>query len=100
MFDHIAEQAAQLGVQRPSLYGLTFDMVLVTKTDPVKKTSFPVVRFSPTVNLQAFLQQQHESRKRLAESPQYVGLLEATEQDPDVIDADRRAIEPTQQPRN
>ena len=100
MFDHIAEQAAQLGVQRPSLYGLTFDMVLVTKTDPVKNTSFPVVRFSPTVNLQAFLQQQHESRKRLAESPQYVGLLEATEQDPDVIDADRRAIEPTQQPRN
>ena len=96
MFEHIADQAAQLGVTEPSLYGLPFDMVLVAKTDPVKKTSFPVVRFSPTVNLQAFLLAQQASRKQLAEAPQYVGLLEAAEQDPDVIDADRRAIEPTQ----
>jgi len=96
MFEHIAEQAAQLGVSAPSLYGLPFEMVLVTKTDPVKKTSFPVVRFSPTVNLQAFLLAQQANRKQLAEAPQYVALLDAPEQDPDVIDADRRNIEPTQ----
>jgi hypothetical protein len=96
MFDHIAEQAAQLGVASPSLYGLSFDMILVTKTDPVKKTSFPVVRFSPTVNLQAFLLAQQATRKQLADAPQYVGLLDAHEQNPDVIDADRRAIVPTQ----
>ena len=96
MFEHIAEQAAQLGVESPSLYGLPFEMVLVTKTDPVKKTSFPVVRFSPTVNLQAFLLSQQANRKMLSEAPQYVRLLDAPEQDPDVIDADRRAIEPTQ----
>ena len=96
MFEHIAEQAAQLGVESPSLYGLPFEMVLVTKTDPVKKTSFPVVRFSPTVNLQAFLLSQQANRKLLSEAPQYVRLLDAPEQDPDVIDADRRAIEPTQ----
>lgn len=96
MFEHIAEQAAQLGVSAPSLYGLPFEMVLVTKTDPVKKTSFPVVRFSPTANLQAFLLAQQANRKQLAEAPQYVALLDAPEQDPDVIDADRRNIEPTQ----
>ncbi len=96
MFEHIAEQAAQLGVSAPSLYGLPFEMVLVTKTDPVKKTSFPVVRFSPTVNLQAFLLAQQANRKQLAEAPQYVALLDAPEQDPEVIDADRRTIEPTQ----
>jgi hypothetical protein len=71
-------------------------MILVTKTDPVKKTSFPVVRFSPTVNLQAFLLAQQATRKQLADAPQYVGLLDAHEQNPDVIDADRRAIVPTQ----
>jgi hypothetical protein len=96
MFEHITEQAAQLGVESPSLYGLPFEMVLVTKTDSVKKTSFPVVRFSPTVNLQAFLLSQQANRKMLSEAPQYVRLLDAPEQDPDVIDADRRAIEPTQ----
>jgi len=58
------------------------------------------VRFSPTVNLQAFLLAQQANRKMLSEAPQYVRLLDAPEQDPDVIDADRRAIEPTQQPRN
>lgn len=96
MFEHIAEQAAQLGVESPSLYGMPFEMVLVTKTDPVRKTSFPVVRFSPTVNLQAFLLSQQANRKLLSEAPQYVRLLDAPEQDPDVTDADRRAIEPTQ----
>lgn len=96
MFGHIAEQAAQLGVESPSLYGLPFEMVLVTKTDSVKKTSFPVVRFSPTANLQSFLLSQQANRKMLSEVPQYVRLLDAPEQDPEVIDADRRAIEPTQ----
>ena len=40
MFEHIAEQAAQLGVESPSLYGMPFEMVLVTKTDPVKRHRF------------------------------------------------------------
>ena len=40
MFEHIAEQAAQLGVESPSLYGMPFEMVLVNKTDPVKRHRF------------------------------------------------------------
>ena len=95
MFEHIAEQAAQLGVESPSLYGMPFEMVLVNKTDPVKRHRFGGAIF-PTVNLQAFLLSQQANRKLLSEAPQYVRLLDAPEQDPDVIDADRRAIEPTQ----
>ena len=95
MFEHIAEQAAQLGVESPVCTGMPFEMVLVNKTDPVKRHRSGGAIF-PTVNLQAFLLSQQANRKALSEAPQYVRLLDAPEQDPDVIDADRRAIEPTQ----
>jgi len=102
MFKHISEQAALLGVQHGvNLYGLPFEMTLIQKSDAEKKSKFPVVRFSPTVNLQEFLIRQAQRVQQLAAGPSYIGLLDGPEQDPDVLLADKATIEPgpMQQPR-
>ena len=102
MFKHISEQAALLGAQHGvNLYGLPFEMTLIQKSDAEKKSKFPVVRFSPTVTLQEFLIRQAQRVQQLAAGPSYIGLLDAPEQDPDVLLADKATIEPgpMQQPR-
>jgi hypothetical protein len=93
-FEHIREQAGHLGIANPSLFGLTFEMTLTTKTSPEAKTKFPVVRFSPTMQVQAFLMAQAASVQELAGRKQYMALTDGAEQDPAVVLADKMTIEP------
>lgn len=99
MFDYIREQARLLGVEKPNLYGLSFEMLLGSKTDPTKQTSFPVVTFSVTAHLQEFLLSQREREQKLREAPNFIALPDAEEQEPETVLADKLGIEPTPQPR-
>jgi len=58
------EQAEQLGVQNPVLFGLPFQMTLESKSTEARK--FPVVQFTPTMPVQEFLLSQVAYRRQLA----------------------------------
>jgi hypothetical protein len=91
-FDHIREQAALCGVQNPQLFGLPFELTLTEKSSPERRTKFPVIRIAPTVQIQAFLLAQMQRGQQLAQGRQYVALLDAPEQDPDVLAADHASV--------
>ena len=91
-FDYIREQAGLCGVQNPQLFGLPFEMTLTEKSSPERKTKFPVIRITPTVQIQAFLLGQMQRGQQLAQGRQYVALLDAPEQDPDVLAADHAQV--------
>ena len=91
-FDYIREQAGLCGVQNPQLFGLLFEMMLMEKSSPERKTKFPVIRITPTVQIQAFLLGQMQRGQQLAQGRQYVALLDAPEQDPDVLAADHAQV--------
>lgn len=94
-FEFVQEQARELGIEKPLLFGLSFELVLVTRTAAEKTARFPVIRISPTVNLQAFLMASAQRQQQLAEAQRYVALLDEPERDRAVIAADTALIEPT-----
>lgn len=91
-FDYIREQAALCGIENPNLFGLSFEITLTEKSSPERKTKFPVIRITPTVQVQAFLIQQAQRIGQLAERRQYVALLDAPERDPVVLAADHETV--------
>lgn len=96
-FDYIRENAASLGVENPSLYGLPFVLTLSMKTKPQEQRRFPVLSISPEVDLVQFLLAQKESHSALSgDSPR---LLSATLSDPkqqssETLASDYAAINP------
>lgn len=91
-FEFVRTQAAQMGIAQPLLFGLNFELVLETKSNPDKGSRFPVIRISPTVNLQTFLMS--AAQQQLAEARKYIALLDDAERDPATIAADTSLIEP------
>jgi hypothetical protein len=83
-------QAALCGVRSPSLWGVQFELTLSEKTSGTKR--FPVLRMAPTQQLQELLIAQAQRLGQLAEHPQYVGLLDAPEQEAEVISADHAGV--------
>ena len=91
-FDYIREQAALCGVEHPQLFGLPFELTLTEKSSPEKKTKFPVIRITPTAQIQAFLVGQMQRGQALSEGRRYVALLDAPERDPAVLAADHASV--------
>lgn len=87
-FDYIREQAALCGVDNPQLFGLPFELTLAEKSSPEKRTKFPVVRLSVTIQLQAFLIGQMQRGQQLSQGKTYAALTDGSEQDPAVLKAD------------
>lgn len=95
-FDFIEKQARLCGVDNPQLFGLPFEITLGQKSDAEHKTAFPVLRITPLVIIQAFLIGQAERGQQLAERKQYVALLDAPEQSPDVLHMDHAEVSVSQ----
>lgn len=95
-FEYFREQARLCGVEHAQLFGLPFELTLAEKSSPEKKTRFPVVRMTPLAQVQSFLLAQGERVAQLQLKRPYVALLDAPEQDPCVILADKKEIEPGQ----
>jgi hypothetical protein len=64
-FEHVAAQGAELGVESPSLYGLSFSLTLSRKTKPSERSAFPVVSVSPDCDLVDFFLAQRKRRLEL-----------------------------------
>ena len=73
-------------------FGLPFEMTLTEKSSPERKTKFPVIRITPTVADSGVLLGQMQRGQQLAQGRQYVALLDAPEQDPDVLAADHAQV--------
>lgn len=95
-FDYFRKQAALCGVPGAQLFGLPFELTLTEKSSPEKRTKFPVLRMTPLAQIQAFLIGQGDRVAQLQLRRPYVALLDAPEQDPGVLLADRSTIEPGQ----
>lgn len=95
-FEYLHEQAKLCGVDSPPLFGMQFELTLGEKTNTEKRSRFPVVRMTPLIGVQAFLIGQAQRGAQLAEGKRYVALLDAPEQDPEVLLSDRAEIEPSQ----
>lgn len=64
-FDHVEDQARQLGIEAYSLYGLPFSIQLTFKSKPQAQQRFPVLAFSPEVDLVQFFLAQREQLDRI-----------------------------------
>lgn len=81
-FDYIEEQARGFGLADYSLFGLPFVLNLTSKTDPDKKSRFPVVTIAPSFDLAEFFFRQREQMRQLA-SDAPAALLPASLEDDD-----------------
>lgn len=93
-FEYLEEQAQNLGVQSPTLYGFPFQLVLTRKKRSGDKTSaraFPVVQITPEMDVVEFLMQQRAKLNEIGATP-VVGLLDAEEQDPAEQHRDSRSL--------
>jgi len=95
-FDYFREQARLCGVEGAQLFGLPFELTLGEKTNAEKKSRFPIVRMTPLAQVQSFLLAQGERVAALQMRKPYVALIDAPEQDPIVLLADKLDIEPGQ----
>lgn len=95
-FKYFKEQARLCGVEGAQLFGLPFELTLGEKTNAEKKSRFPIVRMTPTAQIQNFLLAQGDRIAQLQMRRPYVALLDAPEMDPGVILADKLEIEPGQ----
>ena len=64
-FEHVEQQARQLGLEKFSLYGLPFLLTLGSKTKPSAGARFPVLSISPDTDLIAFFLAQREQLARM-----------------------------------
>lgn len=80
-FEHVRTQAEELGVESPSLYGLSFSMTLSRKTKPSERAAFPVVSISPECDLVDFFLAQRRRRAELGGGE--LKLLPAGARDPE-----------------
>ena len=94
-FEDFAAQSKALGVENASLHGLPFELLLTEKTssDDSGGKRFPVAVITPTMDVQGFLLAQKGKRDQLL-GPQPIGLLDASEQAPEVVAADLAEINP------
>lgn len=94
-FDHVESQAKNLGLTLWTLYGLPFVLTLARKTQPGRKRAFPVLTISPECDLiQFFLIQRRDLLAAGSTLALPVGATSVEETDPEVVDADSRAIRP------
>lgn len=90
-FDHIEAQVRALGIGTCSLYGLPFTLTLSRKTRSGDGgRAFPVVSIAPDGDLLAWIAGQRADVRLLALP---VPLTDPTEQAPEVLHADWRAIQ-------
>lgn len=93
-FEYFREQARLCGVEHAQLFGLPFELTLGEKTNAEKQSRFPIVRMTPLAQVQNFLLAQGDRVAALQMRKPYVALLDAPEQDPAVVLADKQDIEP------
>lgn len=92
--DYVESQARSLGVTDWTWYGVTFEMTLTEKSDPSKKSRFPVVTITPTADVQSFLVAQRQMLRDVRQplpvaiTSRPVALLDAPQQEPETIAED------------
>lgn len=104
-FDHVEDQARQLGIESYSLYGLPFSIQLTFKSKPQAQQRFPVLAFSPEVDLVQFFLAQREQLDRIGgHAPLALPAVALTDDEmrsPDVLASDAALISgPVQKPAN
>mgnify|MGYP006921307267 CR=1 FL=1 len=104
-FTHVREQAAQLGIESFSLYGLPFVLSVHMKTKPQASQRFPVLSMSPDTDLIGFLLAQREQLDRIGGHAPLalpaVALTDAEMRSPEVLASDAALISgPVSKPAN
>ena len=104
-FDHVEDQARQLGIEAYSLYGLPFSIQLTFKSKPQAQQRFPVLAFSPEVDLVQFFLAQREQLDRIGgHAPLALPAVALTDDEmrsPDVLASDAALISgPISKPAN
>lgn len=82
-FEYIDTAAKSLGVNKYSLFGFPFIMTLTFRTNPERRSRYPVVTISPEIDVFDFLVRQRE-RMDLIATPMEA-LTDESQQDPQVI---------------
>lgn len=91
-FDQFEQTAAALGIPHAKLFGLPFTMQLGERTNSEKKSRFPVVTFSPSMDLIEFLGAQKKQLDALGAVPVVEALTDQSQQSPEVVAGDYEAI--------
>lgn len=99
-FDQFTDTARELGIPDAKLFGLPFTMQLGERTNRERKSRFPVVTFTPSMDLIEFLAAQKRDLDALGAMPVHEALTDETQQAPDVVHADHRLIEGPAVPGN
>lgn len=100
-FGDLRQQAAALGVEEPSVYGIPFVLTLSRRSNPAAKTAWVEVSmsadFPPGMTLQEYLLRQADARRQLAGAMPLLALgmaASAADADIDEIADDARALRP------
>lgn len=91
-FEQFEGTARSLGIQDAKLFGLPFTLQLSEKTNAEKKSRFPVVSISPSMDLIEFLMAQRESLAKLGAVPVHEALTDQTQQEPAVVAGDYETV--------
>jgi hypothetical protein len=100
-FEYVSEQAEQLGIERGrlNLFGLPLTIHLGRKTKRDKGHSFPVLTFTPEIDLIAFFARQRKALDEAGATPrQIVGAQSEEETADEVVTADFQDVTAPQMP--
>jgi hypothetical protein len=93
-FDYVESQAQELGIAHPNLFGLPFLINLQKKSDRRHKRAFPILTFTPEIDLIAFFVRQQAALESVGAKP--LELPESVHDvEPAVDVADYAEITPT-----
>lgn len=91
-FEQFEGTARSLGIQNAQVFGLPFTMQLSERTNSQRKSRFPVVSMTPSMDLIEFLMAQRESLAKLGAVPRHEALTDQSQQEPEVIAGDYETV--------
>lgn len=92
LFKHLEDQARNLGVESPSLYGFPFSLQLSEEANKAEGTRYPVVRPTPLIDVQSFLVSQRQAAIHVEK---VASMLDAREHDHESISVANRELGPS-----
>lgn len=93
-FDQIENLASEFGIDAPKFFGFPFELQLTEKTNRERRSRFPVVIITPTMDHLDFFIRQREQLAQIGGPPRVEALTDQTQQEPEVLVADFRQISP------
>lgn len=91
-FDSFCDNARELGVANPVLFGLPFVLQLTERTNRQRKSRYPVITITPTMDVVEFLMKQRDQLDHLHATPPAPALTDESEQAPTVVADDLDSI--------